>query len=257
MATPHDVRLERLVTGDGEPVTVFAHGLGQGIATTRPLGSAVAGRKIFFQFRGHGRSDAPPGPWSYSDLARDLRAVADLGPATRALGVSLGAGALCRLLADSPERFDRVVFYLPAVLDRPRSAVARERLTDLLDAVDSGDASAVAEAVSTEIPSPLRNTPAGWAYLRQRVDQLTRDGLAPALAALPDQVAVPDATALAAVTARALVIGCVGDPLHPAEVAEELAAALPDATLHVYDKPGVVWTHRADLRGRISAFLNA
>lgn len=257
IATPHGVRLERLVTGGGEPVTVFAHGLGQGIATTRPLGSAVAGRKVFFQFRGHGQSDAPPGPWSYADLARDLRAVADLGPATRALGVSLGAGALCRLLADSPQRFDRVVLYLPAVLDHPRPPAARERLTELLDAVDSGDASAVAEVVSFEIPAQLRNTPAGWAYLRQRVDQLTRDGLAPALATLPDQVAVPDATALAEVTARALVIGCVGDPLHPVEVAEELAAVLPDATLHVYDKPGVAWTHRADLRGRISDFLNA
>ena len=34
---------------------------GSGIATTRPFGSAVAGRRVFFQFRGHGRSDAPPG----------------------------------------------------------------------------------------------------------------------------------------------------------------------------------------------------
>jgi 3-oxoadipate enol-lactonase len=256
VATPHGVRLERLVTGSGEPATVFAHGLANGIATTRPLGSAVHGRKIFFQFRGHGRSDAPAGPWNYADLARDLRAIADLGQATRALGVSLGAGALCRLLIESPGRFERVVFFLPAVLDRPRPAAARERLTDLLDAVESGDASAVADAVSYETPAAVRNTPAGWAYLRQRVDQLMRDGLAPALATLPEQVAIRDRGALAGVTAKALVIGCAGDELHPAGVAEELAAALPDATLHVYDRPGVLWTHRADLRERISDFLN-
>jgi 3-oxoadipate enol-lactonase len=30
-----------------------------------------------FHFRGHGRSDAPSGPCSFADLARDLRAVAD------------------------------------------------------------------------------------------------------------------------------------------------------------------------------------
>jgi hypothetical protein len=52
------------------------------------------------------------------------------------------------------------------------------------------------------------------------------------------------------------VLGCKGDELHPASVAEELAAALPRATLHVYDKPGVLWTQRADLRARIAGFLS-
>ncbi|RKF26032.1 alpha/beta fold hydrolase [Micromonospora globbae] len=256
VTTPHGVRLERLVTGTGDPVTVFAHGLGNGIATTRPFGSGVTGRKVFFQFRGHGRSDAPPGPWSYADLARDLRAMADLGGASRAFGASLGAGALCRLLAESPDRFERLVFFLPAVLDRPRGDAARQRLTALLDAVESGDASAVADVVSVELPAAVRNTPAGWAYLRQRLDQLLRDGLAPGLASLPDQVALADVGALAAVTAPALVIACAGDDLHPVDVAERLAAALPAAALHVYDRPGVLWTERADLRTRISAFLN-
>ncbi|MCW3812955.1 alpha/beta hydrolase [Micromonospora sp. DR5-3] len=256
VTTPHGVRLERLVTGTGDPVTVFAHGLGNGIAITRPFGSGVTGRKIFFQFRGHGRSDSPPGPWSYLDLARDLRAIADLGGATRAFGASLGAGALCRLLAESPERFEKLVFFLPAVLDTPRGEVARVRLTDLLDAVAEGDASALADVVSLELPPAVRNTPAGWAYLRQRLDQLLRDGLAPGLASLPDQTPLRTPDALAGVTVPALVIGCAGDDLHPVAVAEQLAAALPQATLHVYDRPGVLWSDRADLRERISAFLN-
>ncbi|MEU1843217.1 alpha/beta fold hydrolase [Micromonospora sediminicola] len=256
VATPHGVSLERLVTGAGDPVTVFAHGLGNGIATTRPFGSGVTGRRIFFQFRGHGRSDSPPGTWTYLDLARDLRAVADLGGATRAFGASLGAGALCRLLAESPERFEKLVFFLPAVLDTPRGEAARARLTGLLDAVADGDASALADVVSLELPPSVRNTPAGWAYLRQRLDQLLRDGLAPGLAGLPEQSPLTDAGALAAVTAPALVIGCQGDDVHPAAVAEQLAAALPHATLHVYDRPGFAWTERADLRERISTFLN-
>jgi pimeloyl-ACP methyl ester carboxylesterase len=257
VATPHGVHLEQFVAGTGDPVTVFAHGLASGIANTRPLGSAVRGRRIFFHFRGHGRSDAPTGPWSYADLARDLRAVADLGRATRAVGVSLGAGALCRLLADSPRRFERAVLFLPAVLDRPRRPAARDRLSSLLDALDSGDVAAVAEVVSFEAPPAVRNTPAGWAYLRQRIDQLMRDGLAPALATLPEQLAVRDRAVLGRVTAPVLVIGCAGDDLHPVDVAEDLAAALPQATLHVYDRPGVLWTNRADLRARISDFLNA
>ncbi|MFC8846638.1 MULTISPECIES: alpha/beta fold hydrolase [unclassified Micromonospora] len=256
VTTPHGVRLEQLVTGVGDPVTVFAHGLGNGIATTRPFGSGVTGRKVFFQFRGHGRSEAPPGPWNYLDLARDLRAVADLGNATRAFGASLGAGALCRLLAESPERFDRLVFFLPAALDRPRAPAARDRITALLEAVENGDASAAADVVSAELPPAVRNTPAGWAYLRQRLDQLLRDGLAAGLADLPDQAPLDDGAELAAVTAPALVLACAGDDLHPVEVAEQLAAALPRATLHVYDRPGVLWSERADLRERISGFLN-
>jgi pimeloyl-ACP methyl ester carboxylesterase len=256
VATPHGVELECLTTGSGRPVTVFAHGLAGGIAETRPLGSGVSGRRVFFQFRGHGRSAAPPGRWTYLDLARDLRAIADLHGATRALGVSLGAGALCRLLADNPNRFEKVVFFLPAVLDQLRPRAAAQRLTNLLAAVEAEDAAAVADVIALEAPPQMRNTPAVWSYLRQRVEQLMRDGLAEGVAELPGQVALTDRAALGEVTASALVLACRGDELHPVEVAEDLAAALPGATLHVYDRPGVLWTDRADLRERIAGFLN-
>jgi len=82
------------------------------------------------------------------------------------------------------------------------------------------------------------------------------DGLAPEIADLPMQAAVPDRSVLASVAAPALVIGCRGDATHPPQVAEQLAAALPNATLHIYDQPAVLWTNRADLRLRISEFLN-
>jgi 3-oxoadipate enol-lactonase len=254
---PSGVRLEQLTTGVGEPVTVFAHGLAGDIAGTRPLGSAVTGRRVFFHFRGHGRSEAPPGPWSFADLADDLRGVADRAGATRALGVSMGAGALCRLLASSPDRFDRIVLYLPAPLDGRRPPAAEARLARLLDAIESGEAAAVAEAVEPELPPSVRNTPTGWSYLRQRVEQLLRDGLAPELDTLWAAPAVADPSLLQAFTGEALVLGCVGDELHPAGVAEQLAALLPNTQLHIYDRPSVLWTNRKELRGRISRFLNA
>jgi len=256
LTTPYGVDLEYLATGAGRPVTVFAHGLGSGIADTRPLGSGVPGSKIFLQLRGHGRSGTPPGPWSYADLADDLGSAADLLGAGQALGVSLGAGALCRLLTTRPDRFDRLVFFLPAVLDTPRAAPARRRLASLFDAVASGNRDRVADAVSDEVPPALRQTPAARAFIRQRVDQLLRDGLGAGLADLPDQVAVPDPEALTKVTAPTLVIACTGDELHPVGVARRLAGLLPAAVLHVYDRPGVLWTARADLRARIGAFLS-
>ena len=256
IATPHGGRLEQLVTGVGEPVTVFAHGLGGDISGTRPLGSAVLGRRVFFHFRGHGRSDAPPGPWSFADLADDLKAVADRAGASRALGVSMGAGALCRLLSGTPERFERIVLYLPAPLDGVRPPVAEARLARLLAAVESGEAALVAEAVEHELPLAVRNTPTGWSYLRQRVEQLLTDGLAPELDTLWRAPAVSDESALAAFTGHALVIGCVGDEVHPVTVAERLAGLLPKAELQVYDRPTLLWTHRKELRARISTFLN-
>ncbi|RSM51733.1 alpha/beta hydrolase [Actinoplanes sp. ATCC 53533] len=254
--TPHGGRLEQLVTGVGEPVTVFAHGLAGDIAGTRPLGSAVLGRRVFFHFRGHGRSEAPPGPWSFADLAEDLRAVADRAGASRALGVSMGAGALCRLLSATPDRFERIVLYLPSALDGVRPPVAETRLARLLAAVESGEAALVAEAVEPELPPSVRNTPTGWSYLRQRVEQLLTDGLAPELDTLWRAPAVPDESVLAAFPGRALVIGCVGDDVHPAPVAERLAGLLPDAELQIYDRPALLWTHRKELRERISTFLN-
>ncbi|NUT35056.1 MAG: alpha/beta hydrolase [Hamadaea sp.] len=256
VATPHGVTLERLVTGVGDPVTVFAHGLAQGIPETRVYGSGVAGRRVFFQFRGHGRSDAPPGTWSYADLTRDLRAIADLSGATRALGVSLGAGALCRLLADSPDRFEKLVFVLPAVLDQRVSAASRDRIVTLLEALNSGDIGQLANQLVAEVPKTFRNAAPGWAYVRQRLDSLLRDGLAPGVAAFAEQAALADVADLAPVAAPALVIGCLGDELHPVGVAEELAAALPNATLQIYQRPALLWTDRAELRERISSFLN-
>jgi pimeloyl-ACP methyl ester carboxylesterase len=244
------------VTGVGPTATVFAHGLAGDVASTRPLGSAVAGRRVFFHFRGHGRSDRPPGPWTYADLARDLSAVAEESHATRAVGVSLGASALCRLLASSHDRFDRVVLYLPAPLDEARAPIVRERFARLLAAVGAGDAAATAEALAADLPYAVRNTSAGWTYLRQRVEQLLRDGLAPQLLTVADEPALADLAALSEVRAPALVIGCAGDDAHPVPAAERLAAALPAAELCVYDRPGVLWNRRRDLRERISGFLN-
>ena len=67
---------------------------------------------------------------------------------------------------------------------------------------------------------------------------------------------MPDRAVLGAVTAPALVIGCRGDATHPPAIAEQLAAALPNASVHIYDQPSVLWTNRTDLRTRITEFLN-
>lgn len=120
--------LEFITTGSGLPATVFAHGVDGSIETTRPFGSGVKGSRTFLHFRGYGASTEGERPLTYAALEEDLRAVADHVGATQALGVSMGAGALCSLLAHTPHRFERLVFALPAVLDRPRTDRALDGL---------------------------------------------------------------------------------------------------------------------------------
>jgi pimeloyl-ACP methyl ester carboxylesterase len=256
LTTAHGVDLGCLTAGAGEPVTVFAHGLGCTVPETRPLGSGVAGTRVFFSFRGHGRSSTPATGWGYGELADDLAAVADAYGATRAVATSMGAGALCRLLAREPGRFDRLVFFLPAVLDTPRADDVHREFRALAEALESGDTGAVTDLVRAEVPGWAAATPTGAAFVRQRVDALLGSGVARALRELPGAVPLPDgAEVLRNVRAPALVLAARGDALHPVPVAERLAELLPDASLHVYDSPDVLWTQRADLRRRIAGFL--
>ena len=86
------------------------------------------------------------------------------------------------------------------------------------------------------------------AYVRARVAHLLASPGLPALLDGLTEAPVPDPTALGAVTCDVLVLAQEGDPVHPASVARRLAAALPRARLHVFDRPGVLWHDRARFR---------
>jgi 3-oxoadipate enol-lactonase len=248
------VGLTTLVTGAGDPVTVVAHGFGASLAETRPLLSGVPGTRVLVQARGHGTSAAPVAP-GYAELAADLARVADERGATQALGVSMGAGTLLRLLTAVPDRFARVVLFLPAALDRPRDDPAVRRVAGLSGALAAADRPGVEASVREELPTDLTG-PAVDSYVTARTDfLLASPGLPALLAALVDDCPVPDRTALAAVSADVLLLAQEQDPLHPAQVARELAGLLPRARLVVFDRPGVVFRERARLRALVSAHL--
>jgi hypothetical protein len=78
-----------------------------------------------------------------------------------------------------------------------------------------------------------------------------------AVRSLPDRTPVPDRSVLGAVTAQVLLLAQEGDPLHPAQVARDLAAVLPSAQLVVLDRPGAMLRERSRLRSLITGFLNA
>ena len=250
--------LTTLVTGTGTPVTLAAHGLGASVPETRPLLGGVAGTRVFYAARGHGDSPLPDGPFDYDVLAADLEQVADAHDATRALGVSMGAGALLSLLAGRPDRFERVVLFLPAALDRPRTDEAVRRVTDLADALQAGEPTEVERLVREELPEDLRELPVVAGYVRTRAEYLLGSpGARAALRSLPAVTPVRDRSQLAAVSAEVLLLAQEDDPLHPAQVARDLAAVLPRARLVVFEQSGVVFRERARLRAQITDFLNA
>ncbi len=249
--------LHHVVTGSGDPTILFVPGLAQSIADTRPFGSAVAGTRVFVDLRGHGGSQAPGSEdgWTYDGLAADVRAVADAVGATRALGVSLGAGALVRLLADEPDRFHRVVLALPGPADAERDAELLAVTDDLADAVDANDPIAIGAALVRMQPEASRGRGDVRLWARRHAAELDGGAVSGALRHLPRQAVLPSLDALGAVTASVLVLTQRRDAMHPVLAAEALAAAIPGARLEVSDTPWI-WGGRSQLREKVSEFLN-
>ena len=235
-----------MITGAGTPVTVAAHGFGASVAETRPLLSGVPGTRVFYEARGHGSAPLPTAP-GYDELADDLARVADAHGATQALGVSLGAHTVLRLLTRQPDRFAKAVLFLPAALDEP--PVRRD---GLLAALRDRDRARVEEWVRGEVPDVPGTEPyvaARSAYL------LASSGLDRVLEGLTE-APVPDVSLLARVSADVLVLAQEGDPVHPAEVGRRLAGLLPHASLHVFPEAGAAWRERRLLRELVVAHLS-
>ncbi|HEY5247880.1 MAG TPA: alpha/beta fold hydrolase [Dermatophilaceae bacterium] len=249
--------IEFITTGSGLPATVFAHGLAGSIQTTRPFGSGVRGSRTFLHFRGHGASSARETPWTYAALADELRVVSDHVGATQALGVSMGAGALCSLLACTPLRFDRLVLVMPAVLDRARTDEALDRLVEMAQRVDEHDVQGLTTLLLQAEPASVRAQPAVRLWCSKQAAVMVDTPVSGALRSLPGAVPLADGSVLASVTVPTLVIAQEQDPLHPVWVAEQLVALLPDAHLEVLAPGGIMWRHRARMRELIGGFLSA
>jgi 3-oxoadipate enol-lactonase len=250
------VRLAVDVVGEGQPVTVVAHGLTGSRRDFLPLAPFIPGATVLFDFRGHGESDVPPPGWfSMDDFAADLETVAAAFDATALVGVSLGGGAGLRLLRSHPRRFDRLVFVLPARLER--SDPARERLLRLAGLLESRPLQEVASVIvaEEEAAGAFDGSP-GWRERRHRaILGMNATGIPRAIRELLDDPPITDPAPLRRVTAPALVVGQEGDPVHRAEVARGLAEELPNAELVLYRDTRAMLAEVADLTGRIARFL--
>ena len=254
--TTDDATLHVEVDGAGEPVTVFAHGLTNSCMELAAFTPFAPGTKVRFCFRGHGHSSTPSaGSFAFADFARDLDDVATAYGATNAVGTSLGAGALAHLLARDPGRFERLVFLLPAALDRPIGDRALfDRTAELLETLPREEAIEAVLAASGRADAYAQQP-----GLRDFDLLLWQDmnpvGVARAIRQVVGDVAVDDPERLRAVTAPALIIAREGDAVHPASVARALADLIPSSELVMLGSEEELMDAIPDLVGRVSAFL--
>ena len=250
-----DAVLHVEVDGEGDPVTVLAHGITNNCRELSQLTPLFPGSKVRFCFRGHGHSSAPETGYRFADFARDIDEVAKAYGASYAVGTSMGQAALCTLLATEPDRFERLVFLLPGGIDRPFEHADRYlRMADLLSTLPPD------EAIETILNDPHRT--AGYAsapWLREIDRMLWSEqntvGLARAIREVVLDVPLEDGEVLRDVTAPVLLIAREGDPIHPAEVATRLAELMPNAELHLLRDEVEMFEQMPRLVMRVNEFL--
>jgi pimeloyl-ACP methyl ester carboxylesterase len=248
-----DVTLHVEIDGEGPPVTVFAHGLTNSCRELAPFTPSVTGTAVRFCFRGHGHSSAPATGYRFADLASDLDAVARAYGARNAVGTSLGAGAIMKLLEHDPGRFDRIVMLLPASLDVPFRDPGRfDAIADLLETFPKDEAIDRILAKTAE-----RYERAPW--LRELDLALWEDlntvGVARAIREVTRDVSISDRELLRKVDAPVMLICREGDSIHPAELGRILVDLFPNAELITLGSEQELIASIPVLVERVRAFL--
>lgn len=253
------VRLAVEVIGEGEPVSLVAHGITQSRFELSLLAPFIPGTKVLFDFRGHGESEAaPPGSYAMDDFADDVDNVARAYGATRVVGASLGGGATLRLLRRDPDRFERLVILLPARLESDAASQGvRERLLRMAELLERHPLEeAATKIVEAEEAEGLYLGFAGARSSRlEAIRRMNADGVPHAIRQAIDDPPVTDPEPIRRVTAPTLVIGQEGDPVHAAHVARELADTLPNAELLMYPDPSSLIEAVPVIVARVAAFL--
>lgn len=227
----------RLEGAAGRPTVVLHHPLATDLTYWDELSAALVGdyRVLRFDARGHGKSDAPAGPYSFEQLAGDVVGLMDQTGIGRAafVGLSMGGmvGQYLGLL--HPGRFSCLSIVSSTSRIPPefrslwvdRVAVAR----------DKGMASQVEPALARWIADTTRATkPQLVARFRAMIEATPLEGYAGWCGAI-ERLDVTDR--LGAITLPTQVIVGDKDPATPVAASEAIHKAIPRSQLVVL--PGV------------------
>ena len=212
------------------PVLVLGNSMGTTMAMWDDQLPALSGRfrVLRYDHRGHGASEAPPGPYRIDQLGDDLLGLLDELGLDRVsfCGLSLGGMIGIWLAANAPERVDRLVLCCTSAKVDPGPYLERAAT------VRAGGTGSVAGQVVERWFTPA---------FRERAPETVARTVA-MLAATPDEGYAGCCEAIAAmdlrdglgsIAAPTLVIAGGDDPATPAPHAEAIVAAVAGAQLTV------------------------
>lgn len=227
------LRVRCEVEGETGPWIVFSNSLGTTLEMWDAQVEALPGRFRILRYdtRGHGGTDAPPGPYSFDELADDLLALMDVHGISSAVLVGLSMGGMLAQVAalKAPHRFNGLV--LCDTTSRYGPEVAEFW------------AARVRTALTEGLASIAETTPARWftAGFKERHPEVVAQyqatlratppqGYAGCCAAIPT-IDVTDRLPSLSIPAR-VIVGEQDPSTTPAH-AGRIAAALPGADLIV------------------------
>jgi pimeloyl-ACP methyl ester carboxylesterase len=178
------MKLHYSITGAGPLTVVLTHGLAAGEATWSAQVPALAARHrvLTWDLRGHGHSDANPGPCAIPDLAADLCGVLDRAGVERAvvLGHSAGGVVAMQFALDHPRRTAGLVLVGTASECNER---ARQFYEDLAEIAETRGMDPVRKrlGVTAEQAQQSPTDPATFARVARAMASLNRAPLTPRL----------------------------------------------------------------------------
>jgi 3-oxoadipate enol-lactonase len=189
-------------------------------------------RVLRYDQRGHGRSPAPPGPYTIAELAGDALDLLDRLGLERVsfCGVSLGGMTGMWLAVNAPERLDRLALCCTSAYLPPR-----ENWTDRAATVRARGMDAVVDAALERwfTPALRRLRPDAVERTRRALLDMSAEGYAGCCEA----IAAHDLRAeLGSIRAPTLVLAAADDPATPPEHGRLIAETVEGARLVVLER---------------------
>jgi 3-oxoadipate enol-lactonase len=226
------VEVDHVLSGPADaPVVVLSNSLGATHAMWDAQADALSERfrLVRYDTRGHGRSPAPPGPYTIDDLADDVVSLLDRLDVERAhfVGLSLGGMTGLRLAARNPDRVDRLVVLCTGAHLAPSSAWVDRAAT-----VRAHGSGAVAESVVARwfTPDYLAANPSVRQVCVEMVSGTPPEGYAGCCEAIAAMDLRGD---LPSIVAPTLAIAGADDPATPPLHLAEIAGSVKDGRLLV------------------------
>lgn len=242
--------------GKGAPV-IFQHGMGGDVNQVNEHFPLDRFRCLTLECRAHGGSEAGPvDRFSIPHFADDVLAFADARGISRfaAGGISMGAAIALRIAVVAPDRVSALILARPAWSWRsaPDNMQVFLTLAPFLRTRDRAgfEATDVARHFAVHAPDNYNSLLAGFA----RPDPALFADLGSCIAAGGPDIAESQ---VAGLRVPALVLGNDIDLIHPMSLAEELAAAVPQARLlKLTAKAADKARHALEFRDAVASFLS-